>query len=185
MEHGKQEVQRSFTLGRTRSMLPEGMSQRDTLQRYYGNHQRMEYKQAVQTPGGEGSQDKGESSHYKSYRRKTEPERSYYDSFRLIRSRSSQLSSDFTPFRNQQIRGQESPFFTIPVTFQEKTRVKAQEQELFQPKAERVGPNDTEAIGLGERSTQEPEVGLNNSNKIKSPATRNVTPTQMEKCCHT
>ncbi|MBW0465608.1 hypothetical protein O181_005323 [Austropuccinia psidii MF-1] len=31
------------------------MSQRDTLQRSCGNHQRMEYQQAVQTPRGEGT----------------------------------------------------------------------------------------------------------------------------------
>ncbi|MBW0498877.1 hypothetical protein O181_038592 [Austropuccinia psidii MF-1] len=41
MEHGQQEVQPSITLGRTWSKVPEHMSQRDTLQRYYGNHQRI------------------------------------------------------------------------------------------------------------------------------------------------
>ncbi|MBW0530929.1 hypothetical protein O181_070644 [Austropuccinia psidii MF-1] len=59
MEHGKQEVQPSIPLGRTWSKLPEDMSQRDRLQRHYGNHQRLESHQAVQTPGGEGKQDKG------------------------------------------------------------------------------------------------------------------------------
>ncbi|MBW0480112.1 hypothetical protein O181_019827 [Austropuccinia psidii MF-1] len=60
MENGQQEVQTSIILGRTWSKLPKDMSQRDILQRYYGNHQRMESHQAVQTLGGEGIQDKGE-----------------------------------------------------------------------------------------------------------------------------
>ncbi|MBW0471055.1 hypothetical protein O181_010770 [Austropuccinia psidii MF-1] len=59
MEHGQQEVQPSILLGRTWSKLPEDMSQRDILQRPYGNHQRLESHQAVQTPGGEGKQDQG------------------------------------------------------------------------------------------------------------------------------
>ncbi|MBW0492560.1 hypothetical protein O181_032275 [Austropuccinia psidii MF-1] len=33
MEHGQQKIQPSFTLRRTGRILPEGMSQRDTLQR--------------------------------------------------------------------------------------------------------------------------------------------------------
>ncbi|MBW0481601.1 hypothetical protein O181_021316 [Austropuccinia psidii MF-1] len=90
------------------------MSQRDTLQRTYSNHQKKESHQAVQNPGGDGSQDKGESSHYPSYRRTAEPDRAYSDTFRLTRSRQSQLSSGLTPFRHQQISGQESPYFTIP-----------------------------------------------------------------------
>ncbi|MBW0472490.1 hypothetical protein O181_012205 [Austropuccinia psidii MF-1] len=180
LEHGQQEVQPSFTLGRPGRILPEGMSQRDTPQISYGKHQRMESQQEVQTPGGNRSQDKAESSHHPSYRRATEPEREYSYSFRFTRSRPTQLSSGFTPFRHQQISGQESPFFTVPGTFQEKTRFNGQEQDFFQPKAERVIPNDTEAVELAERSTQEPKIVVNTSNTIKSPATRNITPTQME-----
>ncbi|MBW0546832.1 hypothetical protein O181_086547 [Austropuccinia psidii MF-1] len=75
MEHGKKEVQPSITLGRTWRKFPEDMSQRDILKRPYGNHQRMESHQAVHTPGGEGNQDKGESSHYPGYRRTAEPDR--------------------------------------------------------------------------------------------------------------
>ncbi|MBW0512085.1 hypothetical protein O181_051800 [Austropuccinia psidii MF-1] len=41
MENGQQEVQPSIKLGRTWRKFPEDMSQRDTLQRPYGNHQRM------------------------------------------------------------------------------------------------------------------------------------------------
>ncbi|MBW0474996.1 hypothetical protein O181_014711 [Austropuccinia psidii MF-1] len=83
MENGKQEVQPSITLCRTWSKFPEYMSQRNTLQRPYVNHQRMKSQQAVQNPGGEGNQDKGKSSHYPSYRRKIKPGRDYSDSYRL------------------------------------------------------------------------------------------------------
>ncbi|MBW0471710.1 hypothetical protein O181_011425 [Austropuccinia psidii MF-1] len=68
------------------------MSQRNRIQRPFGNHQRLEYHQEVKTPGGEGKQDKGELSHYPSYRRKAEPDRAYTDSFRLTRSRLNQIS---------------------------------------------------------------------------------------------
>ncbi|MBW0575554.1 hypothetical protein O181_115269 [Austropuccinia psidii MF-1] len=154
MEHGQQEVQPSNSLGRTWSKLPEDLSQRDRLQGPYGNHQRLESYQAVQTPGGKGNQDKGESSHYPSYRRTTDPDRAYSDSFRLTRSRPNQLSSGFTPFRNQQISGQESPFFTIPGIFQEKKRKQGQKQDLLQPQEERVRPHDAEAFGFDERSAK-------------------------------
>ncbi|MBW0511944.1 hypothetical protein O181_051659 [Austropuccinia psidii MF-1] len=123
MEHGQQEVQPIITLGRPWSKLPKDMSERDTLQRPYGNNQRLESHQEFQTPGGKGNQDKGKSSHYPSYRRTADLYREYSDSFRLTNSRPSQLSSAFTPFRNQQISGQESPFFTIPGSFREKTRI--------------------------------------------------------------
>ncbi|MBW0526187.1 hypothetical protein O181_065902 [Austropuccinia psidii MF-1] len=59
MENGEQEVQPGIPLGRTWSKFPEDMSQRYRLQRPYGNHQRLESHKAVQTPGGEGKQDKG------------------------------------------------------------------------------------------------------------------------------
>ncbi|MBW0485665.1 hypothetical protein O181_025380 [Austropuccinia psidii MF-1] len=160
MEHGQEEVQPSITLGRNWSKSPEDMSERDILQRPYGNHQRMESHQAGQTPGGEGNQDKGESSHYPSYRRTAEPDKAYYDSLRLTRSRQTQIPSGFTLFRHQQISGQELPFFTIPGSFQEKTRIQGQKQDIFQPKEERVRPNDHESVALGERSTQEPEIAV-------------------------
>ncbi|MBW0557599.1 hypothetical protein O181_097314 [Austropuccinia psidii MF-1] len=47
MKNGKQEVQPRITLGRAWSKLQEDMSQRDTLQRSHGNHQRMEFQQEV------------------------------------------------------------------------------------------------------------------------------------------
>ncbi|MBW0543616.1 hypothetical protein O181_083331 [Austropuccinia psidii MF-1] len=80
--------------------------------------------------------------------------------------------------RNQKISGQESPFFTIPESFQEKTRIKGQKQDLFQPREGRVRPNDPESVGLGERSSQEPEIGVHTS-RISSPI-RNITPNQIE-----
>ncbi|MBW0488496.1 hypothetical protein O181_028211 [Austropuccinia psidii MF-1] len=178
MENGQQEVQPGIPLGRTWSNFPEDMSQRDRLQRPHGNHQRLESHKAVWTPEGEGKQDKGESSHYPSYRRTADPDREYSDSFRLTRSRPNQLSSGFIPFRNQQISGQESPFFTIPGSFQEKTRIQGQKQEHLQPKEERVRLNDPEGVRFGERSEPEPEVVVHNS-RISSPINRNITPTQI------
>ncbi|MBW0462763.1 hypothetical protein O181_002478 [Austropuccinia psidii MF-1] len=60
MEHKQKYFKPSFTLGRAWSRFPEDMSQRYTLKRPYGNQQRLESKQKVHTPGGKGSQDKGE-----------------------------------------------------------------------------------------------------------------------------
>ncbi|MBW0565677.1 hypothetical protein O181_105392 [Austropuccinia psidii MF-1] len=150
MEHGQQEVQPGIPLRRTWSKFPEDLSQRDRLQRTYDNDQRLESHQAVQTPGGEGKQDKGKSSHYPSYRRTTDPDRAYSDSFRLTRS-----------------------------SFKEKTRIQGQKQDHFQPEKERARPNDQDAVEFGERSTQEPELVVNNS-RISSPLNRNITPTQIE-----
>ncbi|MBW0499251.1 hypothetical protein O181_038966 [Austropuccinia psidii MF-1] len=118
--------------------------------------------------------DKGEPSHYPSYRRTADPDRAYSDSFRLTRSRPNQLSSSFTPFGNQQMSDQEAPFFTIPRSFQEKTRIQGQKQDPFQPKAERVRHNDPSAVRLGERSTKEPEIAVHTSrinDKSKTPET--------------
>ncbi|MBW0549686.1 hypothetical protein O181_089401 [Austropuccinia psidii MF-1] len=150
MQHGQQEVQPGIPRGRTWSKLPEDLSQRDILRRPYDNDQR----------------------------RTTDPDRAYSDSLRLTRSRPNQLSSGFKPFRNQQISGQESPFFTIPGSFQEKTRIQGKKQDHFQPEKERVRPNDPEAVGFGEGSTQEPEVAVNSS-RISSSLNRNITPTQI------
>ncbi|MBW0575837.1 hypothetical protein O181_115552 [Austropuccinia psidii MF-1] len=141
MENGQQEVQPAIPLGRTWSKLPEDLSQRDRLQSPYGNYQRLESHLAVQTPGDEGKKDKGESSQYPSYRRTADPDRAYSDYFMLTRRRPNQRSSGFTPFRNQQISGKESPFFTIPHSFQEKPRIQGQKQDHLQPEEEKVRPN--------------------------------------------
>ncbi|MBW0531714.1 hypothetical protein O181_071429 [Austropuccinia psidii MF-1] len=58
MEHGQKELQPGIPLGRAWSKLSEDLSQRDRLQRPYGNPKRLKSHQAVQTPGGEGKQDK-------------------------------------------------------------------------------------------------------------------------------
>ncbi|MBW0519485.1 hypothetical protein O181_059200 [Austropuccinia psidii MF-1] len=126
----------------------KGLSQRDRLQRPHGNHQRLETHQEVQTPGGEGKQAKGESSHYPSYRRTGGPDREYSDSFRLTRSRPNKLSSGFTQLSNKQTSGQESPFFTIPGSFQEKKRIQGQKPDHLPPKEERVRPNYPQAVDL-------------------------------------
>ncbi|MBW0558130.1 hypothetical protein O181_097845 [Austropuccinia psidii MF-1] len=175
----QQEIQPGIPLGRTWSKIPEDLSQRDRLQRPYGNHQRLESHNAVQTPGSEGKQDKGESSHYPSYRRTADPDRPYSDSFSLTRSRPNQLSSGFKPFIDQQIGGQGSPLFPIPGSFQEKTRIQGQKQDHLQPEEEKVRPNDPEDYGFGQESTQEPGVVVNNF-IISSPINRNITPTQIE-----
>ncbi|MBW0511562.1 hypothetical protein O181_051277 [Austropuccinia psidii MF-1] len=150
-EHGQQEVQPGNPLGRTWRKFLEDLSQRYRIQRPYGNHQR----------------------------RTTDPDREYSVSFRLTRSRPNQISSGFTPFRKQQISGQESPFFKIPGSFQEKTRIQGKKQDHLQPKEERVISKEPKAVGFGERSTQEPEVALNNS-RISSFINVNITPTQIE-----
>ncbi|MBW0501204.1 hypothetical protein O181_040919 [Austropuccinia psidii MF-1] len=124
------------------------------------------------------TQDNGESSHYPSYRRETHPDREYSDSLRVTRSRPNQLASGFTPFRNQQISGQESPFLTIRESFR-KTRIQAKKQHHLQPREERVRSNDPETVEFGERIAQEPEVVIHSS-RVSSPINRNITPTQIE-----
>ncbi|MBW0542075.1 hypothetical protein O181_081790 [Austropuccinia psidii MF-1] len=81
--------------------------------------------------------------------------------------------------RQQQINDQESPLLTIPGGFHKKKRIQVEKQDLFQPKAERIRPHDTEVVGFGERSAQEPEVVVNHF-RISSPGNRNITPTQTE-----
>ncbi|MBW0576795.1 hypothetical protein O181_116510 [Austropuccinia psidii MF-1] len=155
------------------------MSLRNTLQRPYGNQKRLEPYQTVHTPGGEGKQYKGGSSHFPGYKGTADPERAYSYSFRITRSRPNQLSSGLTTLSHQRISGPELAFFRITGIFQEKTSIKGQKQDLFQQKAERVRPNDPEAVGLGEISTQEPEIVVNTS-RISSPNNINITPTQTE-----
>ncbi|MBW0523194.1 hypothetical protein O181_062909 [Austropuccinia psidii MF-1] len=79
----------------------------------------------------------------------------------------------------QEISGQESPFFTIPGSCQDETRIQGHKQDHHQPEEERVRPNDAEAVEFGERSAQEPEVVANNS-RVSSPINRNITPDQIE-----
>ncbi|MBW0539814.1 hypothetical protein O181_079529 [Austropuccinia psidii MF-1] len=48
--------------------------QKEVLQGPYCNHQRLESYAEVQTPGGKGTEDKGESRHYPSYKRTANPD---------------------------------------------------------------------------------------------------------------
>ncbi|MBW0470780.1 hypothetical protein O181_010495 [Austropuccinia psidii MF-1] len=146
MEHRQQEVQPRFTLGRTGSMLPECMSERDTLQNSYGNPERMKAQQRAQTTGGRAAM-----------QRKNEA------TIQPIEEKLNHKEDTLIPAGTQGVDQPNPP---------EKKRFKGQEQGFFQPQAERVTPNDTGAVGLGERSTKQQEV-------IRSPATRNNTP-QME-----
>ncbi|MBW0583872.1 hypothetical protein O181_123587 [Austropuccinia psidii MF-1] len=84
---------------------------------------------------------------------------------------------DHTP--GGEISGQESPFFTIPGIFQEKTRIQGPKQDHLQPKEERVRPNYPNAVGFGNRSAQEPEVAVHYS-RISSPINRKITPNQIK-----
>ncbi|MBW0513634.1 hypothetical protein O181_053349 [Austropuccinia psidii MF-1] len=62
------------------------------------------------------------------HRREIEPEITYSDSFRLIRSgNQTKLPSGFTPLRHQKISDQESSSFQIPGRFQERKRIIGQE----------------------------------------------------------
>ncbi|MBW0488477.1 hypothetical protein O181_028192 [Austropuccinia psidii MF-1] len=152
--HGKQDVQPGIPLGRTKSKLPQDLSQRP-----YGDHQR--------------------GNPARNYRRTADPGREYSNSFRLTRSKLNDLSSGFAQFRKQQISAQELPFFTIPESFQENTRIQGKKEDHLQPKEERFRPNDPEASEFGEGSAQEPEVVVSSS-RISSPLNRFITPTQIE-----
>ncbi|MBW0533209.1 hypothetical protein O181_072924 [Austropuccinia psidii MF-1] len=96
--------------------------------------------------------------------------------FRLLQVRENRIRENQATIK---ISGQESPSFTIPGDSLEKTRIQGQKQNHLKPEEERVTPNDPEAIGFGERSSQEPEEVVNNS-RISSNIHRNITPTQIE-----
>ncbi|MBW0581614.1 hypothetical protein O181_121329 [Austropuccinia psidii MF-1] len=163
MEHGRQKVQLGISLGRTLSKLPNDLSQRDRLQGPYGNHQRLKSYQTVQTPGGKGTEDKGESSHYPSYRRTVNPDGAYSDYFRLTRTYQWPRVTIIHNSRKFLGEDKETRARTEPPSTEE----------------ERVRPYDPEAFGFGKRSTQEPEVVANHS-RFSSPINRNITPTQIE-----
>ncbi|MBW0492251.1 hypothetical protein O181_031966 [Austropuccinia psidii MF-1] len=107
-------------------------------------------------------------------------QRTYGIHKRLTRSKANRLPSGFTPFKNKKISGQESPLLPIPGSFQEKTRIKGKKQDFIQPEVERVRPRDPEAVKFGERSTHKPEIAVNTPDRIGSPTTRNLIPTQNE-----
>ncbi|MBW0545241.1 hypothetical protein O181_084956 [Austropuccinia psidii MF-1] len=120
--NGRQGIQPRVPLERTCRNYPEYFPQRDILQRTY-------------------------------HRREIKPELTYYDSFSLIRSGNpTKLPSGFTPLRHQQISDQESPYFPIQGRIQERKRIIGQEQDFFQPEAERVRSYVTELVGPANRS---------------------------------
>ncbi|MBW0522398.1 hypothetical protein O181_062113 [Austropuccinia psidii MF-1] len=72
-----------------------------------------------------------------------EPEITYSDPFRLMRTgNSTRLPSGFTPLRNQQMNDQESPCFPTADRIQERRGIIRQEQDFFQPDKERVRSYD-------------------------------------------
>ncbi|MBW0479499.1 hypothetical protein O181_019214 [Austropuccinia psidii MF-1] len=90
------------------------------------------------------------------------------------------LPSGFTPLRHQQISDQESPYFPIPDRIHKKKRIIGQEQDFFQPEAERVRSYDPEIVGPVARSTKKQQTVVNTSNEARSPMIRNDISTQMK-----
>ncbi|MBW0512722.1 hypothetical protein O181_052437 [Austropuccinia psidii MF-1] len=63
-----------------------------------------------------------------SHRQEMEPEITYSDPLRLMRTGNpTRLSSGFTPLRHQQISDPESPYFPTPEVIQERKRIIGQE----------------------------------------------------------
>ncbi|MBW0517670.1 hypothetical protein O181_057385 [Austropuccinia psidii MF-1] len=119
MENGRQGIQPRAPLKRTLRKCPEDFPPRDVLQRTH-------------------------------HRREIEPEITHSDSSELIRSGNpTKLPSGLTPLRHQQISDQESPHFSMPGRIQERKRIIRQEQDFYQPEAERVKSYDPELFGPG------------------------------------
>ncbi|MBW0511713.1 hypothetical protein O181_051428 [Austropuccinia psidii MF-1] len=160
MERGLQEVQPGIPLGRTWRKFPEDLSQRDRLQRPYGNHQREnqatiqaieeQLTQTGHTQITSGSQGEGQisspvaSNHSKTNRSVAKSHHS---------SQSQEVSRQRKGYKGK--------------------------KDHLQPEEERVRYNDPETVGFSERSAQEPEVVVHNS-RISSPLNRHITPTQIE-----
>ncbi|MBW0528124.1 hypothetical protein O181_067839 [Austropuccinia psidii MF-1] len=133
MEHGQQEVQPVIPLGRAWRNFPEDFSQRDILQRPYGNHQRLEPHQENRIMEKQAT-------------------------IQAIEEQLTQTGDTEIPSGSQGA-GQ----ISSPVASQHsETNISVANNHL-QPKEERVGPNYAEAVGLGEGSAQEPEVAVHNS----------------------
>ncbi|MBW0515672.1 hypothetical protein O181_055387 [Austropuccinia psidii MF-1] len=90
------------------------------------------------------------------------------------------LPSGFKPLRNQQISDQESSCFPIPDRIQDRKRIIGQEQDFFQPEAERINSYDAEMVGTVARSTKKQQTVVNTSNAARSPKIRNDISTQMK-----
>ncbi|MBW0496782.1 hypothetical protein O181_036497 [Austropuccinia psidii MF-1] len=115
------------------------------------------------------------------HRREIEPEITYSDSFRLIRSGNpTKILSCFKPLRHQQISDQESPYFPIPGKIQESKRIIGKEKDFFQPEGERVTSYYPQLVGPAKRSTKKQQKFVNNSNEASSPRIRNDISTQIK-----
>ncbi|MBW0516439.1 hypothetical protein O181_056154 [Austropuccinia psidii MF-1] len=115
------------------------------------------------------------------YRQGMEPEITYSDPLRLMRTGSpTSLPCGFTPLRHQQISDQESPYFPTPDRIQERKRNIGKEKDFFQPEAERAGSYDPELAGPVARSTKKQQTDVNTSNAASSPKIRNDISTQMK-----
>ena len=150
MGNGRQGIQTRFPLQRTCRKYSEDFPQRDILQRTY-------------------------------HRQEMEQELTHSDPFRLMRTGNpTRLPSGFTPLRHQQISDQESLYFPIQDRIQERKRIIRQEQDFFQPEAERVRSYDPEIVGPVARSTKKQQTVVNTSNAPSSPMIRNDISTQMK-----
>ncbi|MBW0461294.1 hypothetical protein O181_001009 [Austropuccinia psidii MF-1] len=99
----------------------------------------------------------------------------------LIRSGNpTKLPSGFTPLRHQHISDQESQYLPIPGKIQERKRIIEQEQDFFQPEAEKVRSYDPELVGPAKRSTMKQQTVVNTSNEASSPRIRNDISTQIK-----
>ncbi|MBW0539572.1 hypothetical protein O181_079287 [Austropuccinia psidii MF-1] len=131
MGEERQGIKNRIPLERTRKYW-EYLTQKDILQRTNEIHQRVKFKQEVQTSERKGSQYHIQSSYYLCHRREMEPEREYSDFLRIKRSgQTTKLPSGFKPLRHQQISDQKSPYFPIPASIQERGRIIEQEQDFF------------------------------------------------------
>ncbi|MBW0536026.1 hypothetical protein O181_075741 [Austropuccinia psidii MF-1] len=92
-----------------------------------------------------------------------------------IEEQLSQIGPNLIPSGSQ---GVDQPNYPVASCYSGTRRsvARSHHSSQFQSKAERVGTNNPEAVGLGERSTQEPEIVVNTS-RISSPNNRNITPT--------
>ncbi|MBW0526264.1 hypothetical protein O181_065979 [Austropuccinia psidii MF-1] len=115
------------------------------------------------------------------HRKEMEPEITYSDPFRLMRTGDpTRLPGGFTPLRNQQISDQESPYFPIPGRIQERKRIIGQEQDFFQPEEERVISYDPKVVGPAERSTIKQQTAVSTSHEASIPRIRNDISTQIK-----
>ncbi|MBW0546321.1 hypothetical protein O181_086036 [Austropuccinia psidii MF-1] len=115
------------------------------------------------------------------HKKEIEPEITYYDPFRFMRTGNPiRLPSGFTPLRHQEISDQDSPYFPITDRIQERKRITAQEQDFFQPEAERVRSDDPEIVGPVAINTKKQQTVVNTSNAASSPKIRNYISTQMK-----